>query len=209
MSEEQEKASNGTGTTNFFKVHFKGISALFMHNVRLADADDEFTIAIKEITGKQKKTKEDRDQIKWLEFQGGLYYEPDIGPYIDGMMGRKCLIEGGKKIKLGSALEIALSAIDRRVPLQYKGPREPEKLYAKADFVDHRIVSAQGKKGGGKTKRTRPCFAPPWEFTMNFAVNDLFVSPSDIPLVLAYAGVIGVGDGRSMGLGKFEAKIVG
>lgn len=179
-----------------------------MHNARLADADDEFTIALKELTAKRTKTAEDREAIKWIEFQGGLYLDSDGDPCIPSDCVRKCFIDAGRKIKVGSDLEMCLGCNAMDYKVQYKGPHDPKKMYDDKRFVCHKIVSAQGKKGGGKTKRTRPMFPVPWEFEAILSVNTVLVDGDVLERLLPYAGIVGIGDGRSIGMGKFTAEII-
>ena len=56
-----------------YVLELTGTSEMLHHSTRLVDPDDEFTSEIAKLTGKRKKTKDDRDEIARLEWYGGLY----------------------------------------------------------------------------------------------------------------------------------------
>ena len=58
-------------------INLFGTTPLLVHNVQLADPDNTFARKIATITGKRKKTPEDRAVIADLEWMGGLYMDGD------------------------------------------------------------------------------------------------------------------------------------
>ena len=166
----------------------EGETILVMHNGRLSDPDNEYAVKIKEITSKQKKTPEDREEICRLEFEGGLYHDPKIGPYVPVENIEAAIIEAGKLSRLGAGLErsmnvFAADTIGRQVKLEYKGPREIAKMLASTDprFAYTVIVNLRGgKKGGGKGPRTRPAFMPGWRLDFSVHYKERLVSRDNI-----------------------------
>ena len=67
-----------------FRITITGTAPLLMHNGRLANPLDPSTQALKSLTSKRKKTDDDLFDIARAEFLGGLYIDPDVGPYVPG-----------------------------------------------------------------------------------------------------------------------------
>lgn len=181
---------------------FKGTSPLLMHNVQLADPDNEFSKQIAEYTRKRKKTEEDRAAISRIEWMGGLYLG-DGGPVVPTQNVRKCLIQTGKITRQGTSVQRAFIPLGLEVPLKYDGPRKPSELIEIPRFI-HR---APAKVGTSTVIRTRPCF-PEWEFAVEAEVMTDVLDLDDFTELVSRAGVVeGIGDGRSMGYGRFEATV--
>jgi len=55
---------------------------LVMHNGRLADQLNPLAKRLKSLAAKRKKSDDDLMEIQRVEWEGGLYYDPKIGPYV-------------------------------------------------------------------------------------------------------------------------------
>lgn len=125
-------------------ISIKGVSPLLMHNPRMVDPDFEITREISKLTGKKKKTEEDRREIERLEWYGGLYTEvngngkPIVVEPTSKL--RKCIIEAARIYKLGRDVERALLFDGLHAPLSYDGPREIDKLWQSQLFVSRLSV---------------------------------------------------------------------
>lgn len=193
------------GTMDTVSVHVGGTAVLLMHNVRLANPLDEYAKAIKLITSKPKKTDADYEEIFRLEHAGGLYYSEKVGPYIPSRMIRASIINGGKGLKLGTAVERTMLVGEAQAKLIYDGPRDRDKLYQSGHYTDIRPVSGQGARGGSKTMRCRPMFEQPWSLTFTLSVDPTIISLDNLRQCVERAGAHhGIGDGRSEGYGRFE-----
>lgn len=182
------------------QVSITGNSPLLMHNVQLADPDNEFSRAISQITGKRKKSEEDRAAIARLEFLGGLYIGQG-GLVVPTQNFRKSLIEAAKVKKLGKAVQRSVHMHGLDVPLIYTGPKDPEALWADKKFV-HR---APAKVGTSTVVRTRACFTE-WSATFDAEVLTDVLDIDEFERLCSSAGVVeGIGDGRSMGFGRYSA----
>jgi hypothetical protein len=111
----------------------EGTAPLLCHNIRLADPFDPIVRAIKEISGKRKKTDEDLQRMERLEFEGGLYLDEN-GPTMPGASIEKCLVEGARVTKQGKQVERGLIVTEMEIPLQYDGPRDVEGLWDDPQF---------------------------------------------------------------------------
>jgi len=186
-------------------ITFSGRTPLICHNVQMADPDNTITQAIKKLTSKRVKTEEDRREIERLEWHGGLYLAPGItGPAMPTANLRKCLIEGAKLTKQGTQVQRSLSFTDLFVPIAYEGPRDIDKLWQREDFRDRRIVGVQQ----ARTIRMRPGF-PEWVIEARMYLLANVMDLASLEQIAVQAGLTqGLGDNRTNGFGRFDAKVV-
>lgn len=175
---------------NLVTVTCEGINPLLMHNVRLANPLEPIVQKIKSVSGKRKKTIEDIGDLARLEFEGGLYIDEKLGPYIPGTAYHKTLVSAAKVHRLGTKVNASIIVSTLKAPLRYKGPRDVQGLWD-AGFYDQRMVSVER----AKTLRTRPKFEV---WSVDF---ELMYSPSDfddrtLHALLDQAGRIGMLDYR-------------
>jgi hypothetical protein len=178
-----------------FKVTISG-PAMIQHNGRLANPRDPYTKALAVHTKTKckgaNKSDENLEEQARLEFQGSIYHDDDIGPYIPGDALQTMLVEGSRKAKQGREF-VAVEVEEDRVPLQYEGPRDREGLWKDDRFVFTKSV----RVGQARVMRTRPLFRN-WSTTFTLILEDgSKVNPSDIQTALDVAGrQIGIGDWR-------------
>lgn len=184
------------------EIQLKSVSPLLMHNVQLADPDNKIVQEIKTYTGKRKKTEDDRRAIEKLEWFGGLYLGKN-GPVIPTHMLRKCIVNTARISKLGKQVERALLFTDFEVPLSYKGSRDPVQLFASGDFSHRSVVGIQR----AKTVRVRPKFTD-WACVAHAELLKDVLDLDDLSRIVALAGTAeGIGDGRTIGFGRFEGVV--
>lgn len=187
-----------------------GTTPLLMHNARLSDPDDIYTRAIAKITSKGKdQTDDDRLEKSRLQFAGGMYYDPDIGPYLPGqnfirsLRNAANLVQknrGGKKIERGFIL------LSDRARLDYPGTRDLDELWGDGatPFVDRRIVKIPG---GGRVPATRPIFAT-WAAAFEFELDGNEINLEDFEAFAEKAArAEGIGDGRRIGYGRHKVEV--
>ncbi len=183
------------------KVTIKSNGPMMMHNGQLADPLNAYTKALKACTAKRKKDDDDQEDIAEAEFQGGLYHDPEIGPFIPGGMLDAMLTDGAKKRKMGKEFKAGVTVTEEEVQLKYKGPRERKALWADESFRDRRGV----KVGQARVIRTRPVFKE-WSLTFHIEIED--INPSEVAEALEIAGrKCGIGDYRPR-FGKFSVESV-
>jgi len=76
-----------------------GARPLLLHNEQLASPLNPYSKRLAELTAVLKKTEEQLWQIARLQFEGGLYFDKEIGPYVPANMLRKCLIKGARHFR--------------------------------------------------------------------------------------------------------------
>jgi hypothetical protein len=184
------------------RITINGTAPLLMHNIRLADPLDPIAKAMKQVSGKRKKTDDDLEQLARLEFQGGFYFSEELGPYMPGANVEKCLVEGGRITKQGKQVERGLFVTDMEVPLLYKGPRDIEELWKDKNFVSSMAV----KVGTARVMRCRPIFRE-WALEAEATVDPGQLDLANIQAIGTDAGqMVGLGDYRPR-YGRFTVKI--
>lgn len=177
---------------------------LMMHNEQLADPMNEFTKLIKVINAKGSKRMTDDDLMErsYLEWQGGLYWTRETGPFINLHNVTACLIAAGRARRWGPTVRRAVSPVGISEPLQYVGPRDIDGLWNKGQaggFFDRRMAGVNSNR----VQRTRPYF-PNWSLEGEFILDTELFNYDDFKSIFVLAGkAIGLGDGRAIGFGRF------
>lgn len=182
-----------------------GTRPLLLHNVRLASPLNPFAKRLKALNSKRNKTDEDRLEIARVEFEGSLYYDEQLGPYIPGQNLFRSLIGGARLIKAGKKIERGVVIADFMLPLVYQGPRDVEGLWGggESEHVDIRPVTVQRNK----VDRCRPIFRD-WLIEAEVIVDPKVIEAEEFSEVARLAGELeGLGDFRTM-FGRFEAQVV-
>lgn len=170
-----------------------GASPILLHSTRGADPLDPMVREFKKVSSVRKKTDELHAVMARMEWELGLYYDPDLGPYLPTTNLRACVIEGAKLSKRGMDLKRGTMVETDRVPLAYKGPREIEKLWDAGTFRDVRAVVV----GTARVMRTRPIFRPPWSVEFGLLYDPGVVQRDQLIACAETAGaLVGLGDYR-------------
>jgi hypothetical protein len=181
-----------------------GTRPLLLHNERLASPLNPYVKRIAELTSVRGKTEEQLWQIARLEFEGGLYFDERLGPYIPANMLRKCLITGARLIRAGKKIERGVSVADFMLPIVYDGPRDVDGLWGdgKSPFVDMRPV----RVNSSRIDRCRPVFRD-WLIEAEVIADPQQIDPEEFAEVARLAGEMqGLGDYREM-YGRFSALV--
>ncbi len=186
----------------------KGTRALLMHNVRLASPLDPFAkemARLNKAKPSSKRTDEDRLELARIEFEGGLYIDPDLGPYIPGSWIFKSLLEAARSGRRGKKIEGGLTVVEMVHPIIYRGPRDVDGMWGKdgeSEFVDFRTV----RVGQVKVDRCRPIFRQ-WSFEADLMLDPTVIDAHEVGDIADIAGrLIGMGDYRQQ-YGRYDATI--
>lgn len=175
----------------------KSLCPMIMHNAQLADPMNDFSKAMKAISGKRAKTEADHMEMSHIEFLGGLYMGND-GPVIPPQNVRKMLIEAARKRKEGKLAEAGIFVLDA-FPLIYDGPRNADALWEAESFRDRRIVVV----GRNRIVRTRPIFNE-WQSKVKILFDDDVLNQGHLDSWFEIAGnIIGLNEMRPQ-YGRFE-----
>lgn len=176
-----------------------GTAPLLMHHNKLADPLSPEKKQMSRISDKRKKTDEDHIAIRRIEFEAGMYFDPEIGPYMPGANIAKALLNAAKIRRNGPKIERGLLMVSPINRLEYEGPRDVSGLWNDPRF---RLV-APAKNQRATIIRCRPRF-PEWACTATVLVNPTVLSADDVLEIAQDAGqMIGLGDWRPWH-GRFE-----
>jgi hypothetical protein len=185
-----------------FNLTIEGTNALLMSNSRLADPLDPAAKALKKLTAKRVKTDDDYAEIAHVEFLGGLYIDPDVGPYLPADNIWRCLFDAGKKHKFGVKVKEGIFLNQDVNPLAYRGPRDAEALWADENFRHKASV----KVGTRRVVRSRPQFRE-WRTETTGLLDPNILDVAEFEQVVETAGlVIGLGDWRPR-YGRFNGTV--
>lgn len=189
-----------------------GTAALLMHNNISVDPLDPRTKVLKDYTGKRKKTDDDHLKIRRIEWELGLYYDPEVGPYIPGVNVEIMLRDAGKLTKDGTNVTRAVVVAAEKLPLKYEGPRGDngqgvQDLW-EANYKDVRVAGNQANS----IIRCRPRFpgpgdrGGPWSLTVPIFLEESILDPRELHRISVSAGLmIGLGDYRPR-FGRFTVE---
>lgn len=184
------------------KYRLTGLRPLLMHNARLSNPTDPLVREMKLITKKgAKKTDEDIEELKWLEWRGGLYTDEKGMIAIPSDWILAAVIEGARKRKEGKGAQAGVFENAAFFPLKHDLSNDPKKLLGNERAVDLRSVRNQQNR----VMRARPIFRN-WSVDISLTVNPEVIDLRSIDEALTIAGErIGLGDYRPR-FGRFTVK---
>jgi len=181
------------------KVRITGESPLLMHNQELANPLNEFTRAIKKISGKRIKVDADNEEMSKLEWHGGLYtFDGKI--IIPGRVIEAMIREAAKKERKGKDVQSGLLCED--AILKYEGPKTIEELWSGGKHINRMMVVVKGSR----ILRTRPQFDK-WSADLKLQFDEHLLNEEDLLKYFTVAGQwIGLLDGRNIKFGRFSTE---
>lgn len=189
---------------NTIKFWAIGTAPLMMHSDQAVNPRNKYSIAMKEITSKRKKTEEDLDLLSQIEWESGLYWDEKNGYYLPERVISGALLASSKQFKLGQLFKQGVMVIEDKASLHFPDKDlKPENLFKKQEYVDFRNVRVQQSK----VMRTRPIF-PEWsvEFTLGL-IGEKFNKKELIQVVENAGKYVGFGDYRPR-YGRFDVEVV-
>lgn len=192
-----------------YTVQIEGLRPMLMHNGRLCDPLDEHTKKLKALAKQRNKSDDDHIRVARAEFEGGIYHDPSIGPYLPSDNLQAMIERGSTRRKLGKVFKAHVS-VDMPdgdapgFPIEYKGPRDIESLWTNRAFV----FSKGARVGQSRVVRTRVRFPTGWRVTFRVEVLADGVTKEQLEQAITDAGLYeGVGDWRPR-YGRFVLKSV-
>lgn len=134
------------------------LDSFISHNGQTADPLNKFSKALKEISGRRKKTDADFEKMAQIEKEAGLYLNDKGEITIDTRVIEATLLNGARKSKEGKD---SLSAIfvDESSPIEFDGSTFKKPLTVAEVLADPRFHRTDAVKvGQSKVMRTRPFF---------------------------------------------------
>ena len=191
------------------KLKVTGVTPLLMHSDRYANPLDAMAKQHKSLTSKRKKTDDDHAAIARSELLGSLYYNKEQGIHLPAENLKACLVEAAKLNRLGTEFKRSLMILEDVLPLDYRGPKDPEALADDPNFV---LAKSVVVTGGSRIMRVRPRFPAGWSFTANIEFDETRIDPSELKIVVENAGrYVGLGDWRPAkggSYGRFTCEVM-
>jgi hypothetical protein len=172
------------------QIEIVGAAPLIMKNGQTADPLNRYAKAIKEISGKRKKTDADYAEMAHIEFLSGLYMD-SRGPIIPAHVISAMTIAGARISKSGKKAEASI-IVDKHASLIYDGPRTAQELWEDERF--RHVVPV--RVGQVKVIRTRPIFYD-WSAVIEISYLPDVLNEAAVILAVRSAGQLsGIGDNR-------------
>lgn len=185
-----------------FRIRLVGTTAMLMHSDRTVNPIDPMTKAMKQVTGKRKKTDDDYEEMARLEHAAGLYMDPEVGPYIPGENISSCLVNAAKITRQGTYVKQGVLITTDINPLGYKGPRTIDGLWKDENFRHMKSV----KVTTSRVMRCRPIFQQ-WTVEADGILDPEIIDFPSLQQIAETAGHrIGIGDWRPR-FGRFAATV--
>ena len=143
---EHSKQQRTTILMDTIEFRLTGTSPLMMNNPQTVNPFNPYTLQMKEITDKRKRSDEDLRDLLKIKFMAALYYDDKLGPYLPMISVWRSIHEAAKISRAGKTIERGLHTGQDMAAIEYPGPRTPEELYADPQFVDVRDASPSGKR---------------------------------------------------------------
>lgn len=184
------------------RITLRGTAPLLLHNIRLADPLNPYARAMKQISSKRLKTEDDYLELGHAEFVGGMYHDPELGPYLPGQNIERSIQDGGKITRSKPKVQRGLFITDDIVPLLYDGPREVEALWKDENYRS--VLSV--KVAQARVMRTRPLFRE-WSLEAEAMLDPSLLDISELRTIANTAGsMTGLGDYRPR-YGRYIAEV--
>jgi len=185
-------------TLKRYFIHLKSLSPFVMHNDTLANPLHPLTKRQKEFTSIKTKQDEHHLAIAKIQWEGGLYYDEDIGVYLSSKMIIGCLRASARKEKKGLQMKaVIVDCIPGTPLLPYEG-MTPNKLWMVVNKKGEQthVFSETVNVQKSKTMRTRPIFHN-WEVKFEILLNTEILSEAELRRIIERAGFeYGVGELR-------------
>lgn len=164
------------------KAKLVGVAPIMFHSERLANPTDPFTRELKKLCAQRKKTDQQLEEIKWLEWRGG-FYEADGKPVVPSDNVLACVLQGARKLKKGKDVSAGVISTEPHFALDYEGPKTIEKMKRVDSFCDYRSVVIAGRR----TMRARPIFKS-WSLSIQLMFDPEIIELREVMQSLEIGG---------------------
>lgn len=185
------------------KCEFHGVSPLIMHSCQCVNPLHPLSLEMKKINSKKRnKTDEDLATLSDLEWEGGLYWNDEVGVYVPAENIEATIREGAKARRKGKDIVKGFMVEDMMVPLDIGESLTKEEMKADFRFRDVRAMRVKTSR----VMRTRPRFNM-WNIAFTAMYDENVLNFDEIVDAIEYAGqYVGLCDSRPK-YGKFSARV--
>jgi hypothetical protein len=194
-------------TVDKVTIKITGESPILLHADTLANPLNAAAKEYSKLTGKQKKTDEDRLLIARKEWEAGFYRDKKGNLVLPSNMLFSALVNGAKMTKKGMAIKRGAMFMESSFILQHDAPKDMDEMWESGEYVDMRMVVV----GQARVARCRPKL-PNWSLEVDIYVDSKILNKEDLIGYFDAAGrYAGLGDygPRNGGIfGRFSVKEV-
>lgn len=178
------------------KFEIRGVAPLLMHSGQLSDPLNDWSRAMKRVTGKRVKTEADYAELARLEWYGSLYLE-NGQPCIPGHVLEAAIVTAARKNKQGKQAQAGIIC-PKNYALRYKDEGSLEELWS---AKNHRLTVSV-RIGTNRVMRTRPMFDD-WSADIEVMYDPSQLNEQDVCEMVTVCGDMGLMDWRPK-FGRFE-----
>lgn len=185
------------------KICFKveGVQPLMQNNSQTVNPFNKYTVALKPLTAKRKKTEDDMEEMYALQFESSLYMKDDTY-IIPADHFWKSVCTAAKEMKLGKKFEQSFQVVDDCILEFPEKDMTPKELFEEKSHVDIRDGVIQGRS---RVPVCRAIFAE-WSTVVECWYDESQLDKNDIVRIFNIAGCrYGVGTYRKK-YGRFSVK---
>jgi hypothetical protein len=190
-----------------------GDCPLIVKAPQMADRLNSYAKELSAISSKKNKVDADYLEMSRIEFAGGTYMHPELGPVLPGDNIVASMIGGAKKNKEG---KIAQSAVFPADPgyfaIQYDGPRTIQEMFE--DTTPRTTPGAEGFRYTVSVVRNRNriistrCIFHDWSAIVDLAYESSIVTAKQVTRWLEKAGtLVGLCERRPT-FGRFSVRVI-
>jgi hypothetical protein len=187
-----------------------GTTGLVLDNIESMDPDGDIAREIKKITDKDEMTDEDRARKDRLAYRGSLYLGDADHLVLPYRCVKRALRSGAYLIgstALSGKMDKGIETSALEFPLDYEGPQDALKLYEDKRFRLRLMVNKNPSGKKAMVPSVRPLL-PEWALTCTLTVfNEVIGWDKFVQSVKATGQMIGVGNARKIGYGRFAADV--
>lgn len=194
------------------KINFtlNSVQPLLMHNPQGVNPMHPLSKEKKGLTAKRtKKTDEDLERILQIDWELGLYYDPDVGVCIPSNCVEAMLRNAFQTIRKGKDVVSSTVVTPTNIPLKFAGNDNGKKLTItdlKKNMLAYSDVRNAKLKGSTSIIVCRPRFNK-WEITFDVDYDDEVFNRDEIIQFMQYAGLkVGLCDYRPK-YGTFTVRV--
>jgi hypothetical protein len=185
----------------------RGATRQVWHNAQMADRSCHYVVEMQKILAKtaKKRTEEDNKRLEDLEWEGGLYLNPEFRPVVPGQVIEGAYYEAGKTQRMGPTVRASIHSPADWV-IRHNGPKDLSDLRADPNFRFKCII--RNPSTGARVLRTRPAFT---DWSLEYMVryrDDMIDRDKVIELTRILGYDIGLSEDRHKMGGRFAIATV-
>jgi hypothetical protein len=200
--------SSGVPELRRLKLKWTGVRPLIMHSARGVDPENTQVRQKQQLQRKRTKSEDDLLALKRLDWELGLYWDPELKLYIPSENIERCIVQGAATIKKTKAVEGAIEVTESNVQItSARGepyPDDLDALYESGRFQFRHVIRIPPRTGS-RVMSIRPMIPTGWQLL--FEIEFHTIAQAILEEAILAATLIGLCDWRPK-FGRFVSEIV-